>query len=100
MAPSLKDTAKQGFNDNQMQHCPPRSSVMFRVRSSSDSHAARGSEMPVCLSRTIKVLQSIHKYVLNLAASLVLWHSPNIWFCISANDISISDLRIIQGTMG
>lgn len=33
MAPSLKDTAKQGFNYNQMQHCPPRSSIMLCVRS-------------------------------------------------------------------
>lgn len=32
---------KPGFNQNQMQHCPPRSSVMLCVRSSSDSHAAR-----------------------------------------------------------
>ena len=42
VAPRLKDTAKQGFNYNQMQHCPPRSSVMLCVRSSSDSRAASG----------------------------------------------------------
>lgn len=52
VAPRLKDTAKQGFNYNQMQHCPPRSSVMLCVRSSSDSRAASGGggEMTVCLS--------------------------------------------------
>lgn len=98
MAPSLKDTAKQGFNYNQMQHCPPRSSVLLCVRSSSDSHAVSGwGCVFVCLfvrGQSESLMYS--QLCFNPVCQLMPWHRLNIWLCISANVRSICDLRIIH----
>lgn len=51
VAPNLKDAAKQGFNDNQMQHCPPGSSDIICVRSPSDSRAVRGKGKGCLIAR-------------------------------------------------
>lgn len=100
MAPSLKDTAKQEFNYNQMQHCPRRSSVMLCVRSPSDSRVASGRAcLFVCSQGTIRALPCTRKFILNCiyfnsGCQLLPWHRPNIWLCISECVFSVSELFI------